>query len=200
MASGLRSHFQSFLFFWPGRRPPVALDVLKMKSVKWWKLKNNEIIKSCPRSYLRVCLLAHVAMLKWRHWGWILGGWFGGPPCTSGWLFGWVSGHGNLYEQTNIHPHTARDRMSCFNPAIYFVPQCSFMFNVLSFCVWLEAAFVFLISCCFRFCFCSELYVLPSIELMLCQRMPALLYLIIAFWGFWQVCWQVFSKKQTNLR
>lgn len=52
------------------RRPPVALDVLKMKSVKWWKLKNNEIIKSYPRSYLRVCLLAHVALLKWRHWGW----------------------------------------------------------------------------------------------------------------------------------
>lgn len=109
MASGLRSHFlQSFLFFWPGRRPPVALDVLKMKSVKWWKLKNNEIIKSCPRSYLRVCLLAHVAMLKWRHWGWILGGWFGGPPCTSRWvdgsLVGWVVMETSTSRQ--IYTHT----------------------------------------------------------------------------------------------
>jgi len=154
MASGLRSdsRVHSSFFFWMGRRPPVALDVLKMKSVKWWKLKNNEIIKSYPRSYLRVCLLAHVALLKWRHSGWNLGGWTGVAvvcPCNCGWLDGWVSGHGNP-PTTHTHTHTARDRMSRFNPAIYFVPQCSFMFNVLSFRIWLEAAFVFLISCCFR--------------------------------------------------
>jgi len=108
MASGLRSdsRVRSSFFFWMGRRPPVALDVLKMKSVKWWKLKNNEIIKSYPRSYLRVCLLAHVALLKWRHSGWNLGGWTGGSvvcPCNCGWLDGWVSGHGN---PPTTHTHT----------------------------------------------------------------------------------------------
>jgi len=96
--------------------------------------------------------------------------------------------------QPPTHTHTARDRMSRFNPAIYFVPQCSFMFNVLSFRIWLEAAFVFLISCCFR------LFLLWIVCLLLspcCAKESWFCwYLIIAFWGFCQDGWQLSWKNK----
>lgn len=183
------------------RRPPVALDVLKMKSVKWWKLKNNEIIKSYPRSYLRVCLLAHVALLKWRHWGWKpneravgrLGGsvwWF-----LSRFLWGDPMTIPHIRPDTEwavlILPFTlCHNARSCLMSFHFVFDSELFLF----FSSYSGVLLVFSVS----FSFWIVLFVF--IKLSCCaMRFQVLLYLIIAFWGFSEEYCGRTSAKQNSL-